>query len=189
MRQSVTSMSGLFVSAGLLVEYAAGPWLSYEYIIMVSALPSLLFAVAWIRLKESPYHLIAKGKRKEATDVLLWLRGASPGIHDEFIQIEVTVITLIMILLSSFDNCVLTENTRNKKKKQEKESSADGSRLRKFYRIAKYVKVNNVDLATIRKLKNPGFEESLCGLAFVSTMYCIIVSYKRGFILKLHFLV
>jgi hypothetical protein len=57
---------------------------------IVSACVPITFAVSFFFFPESPYHLLAKGKREEATKALQWLRGQSrEGVHAELNAIQV----------------------------------------------------------------------------------------------------
>jgi SP family facilitated glucose transporter-like MFS transporter 8 len=49
-----------------------------------------MFAVSFVFFPESPYHLLAKGRREEAAKALQWLRGQSrAGVQEELEVIEV----------------------------------------------------------------------------------------------------
>jgi hypothetical protein len=49
-----------------------------------------MFAVSFVFFPESPYHLLAKGKREEATKSLQWFRGRSrEGVQEELNTIQV----------------------------------------------------------------------------------------------------
>jgi hypothetical protein len=46
-----------------------------------------MFAASFIFFPESPYHLLAKGRREEATKALQWLRGQSRAVVEEELNV------------------------------------------------------------------------------------------------------
>jgi Sugar (and other) transporter. len=82
----------LLVVTGYLFEYCIGPYVEYVYLAIATACVPITFAVSFFFFPESPYHLLAKGKREEATKALQWLRGQSrEGVQAELSEIQVTL--------------------------------------------------------------------------------------------------
>lgn len=73
-RGALGSFLQLLVVVGFLFEYSIGPYVSYMQLAIVSACVPIVFAVSFFFFPESPYYLLAKGKREEATKALQWLR-------------------------------------------------------------------------------------------------------------------
>jgi len=91
-RGALGSLLQLLVVVGFLFEYCIGPYVTYQHLAIASAFVPIMFAVSFFFFPESPYHLLAKGKREEATKALQWLRGQSRmGVQAELNDIQVTL--------------------------------------------------------------------------------------------------
>jgi SP family facilitated glucose transporter-like MFS transporter 8 len=72
--------------------YCIGPYVTYQHLAIAGAFVPVIFAVSFFFVPESPYYLLAKGKREEATKALQWLRGQSRvGVQAELNDIQVTL--------------------------------------------------------------------------------------------------
>ncbi|CAH1405593.1 unnamed protein product [Nezara viridula] len=85
-RGPLNSISQVFLAIGFLVEYCAGPYVSYEMLVFISFCVTASFGIVFFFAPESPYYLIAKGKKTEAFKVLKTLRG---NLTDESINAEI----------------------------------------------------------------------------------------------------
>lgn len=83
------SITTMFVMGqlGVLVMYSVAPYLSIATTAWISMAPPILFLLTFIWMPETPYFLLGKGKREEARNVLVKLRGHD-NIDEEFEQIE-----------------------------------------------------------------------------------------------------
>jgi SP family facilitated glucose transporter-like MFS transporter 8 len=80
----------LLVVIGFLFEYCVGPYVTYTHLAIVTGCVPVMFAVSFALFPESPYHLLAKGRREEAAKALQWLRGQSrAGVQEELDTIQV----------------------------------------------------------------------------------------------------
>ncbi|XP_015597181.1 facilitated trehalose transporter Tret1 isoform X2 [Cephus cinctus] len=64
----------VMVTAGNLITYTVGPWVTREILALISAVPSIIFILTFIWMPESPYYLIMKKRSTEAANSLAWLR-------------------------------------------------------------------------------------------------------------------
>jgi SP family facilitated glucose transporter-like MFS transporter 8 len=91
-RGALGSFLQLLVVVGFLFEYCIGPYVTYQHLAIASAFVPIMFAVSFFFFPESPYYLLAKGKREEATKALQWLRGQSRvGVQAELNDIQAAV--------------------------------------------------------------------------------------------------
>ncbi|XP_022184081.1 facilitated trehalose transporter Tret1 [Nilaparvata lugens] len=90
LRGALGSVIELFLSAGFMIEYCAGPFLSYNNLILVSVILPILFIITFIWMPESPHYLLASGRRTDAAKSLRWLRGniSHDAVEKEITQIE-----------------------------------------------------------------------------------------------------
>lgn len=96
LRGALCALNELFLAAGFVTAYAAGPYLSYRDLIFVCIIMPTCFLIIFFWMPESPYHLLAKGKRQEAIKTLRWLRG---GVPEDFIEKEIIEIQVIKALI------------------------------------------------------------------------------------------
>jgi MFS family permease len=71
-----TFMQLLFVN-GLLFVYVVGAFVSIFWLNVICGLVPIIFGILFIFMPESPYFLIANGRKNEAILALKWLRGAN----------------------------------------------------------------------------------------------------------------
>ncbi|KAG4073186.1 hypothetical protein HA402_002575 [Bradysia odoriphaga] len=91
-RDTLGSFMQLFIVMGILYVYAIGPFVSYYALQYACLAVQAAFAVGFFFMPESPYYYIGKGKKKEATEALKFLRGKSgEGVQDELTDIQVSV--------------------------------------------------------------------------------------------------
>lgn len=74
------------MALGFLIEYCVGPYVSYEVLVFISFCVTTSFGIVFFFAPESPYYLIAKGRKMEAFKVLKTLRG---NLTDETINAEI----------------------------------------------------------------------------------------------------
>ncbi|XP_049828721.1 facilitated trehalose transporter Tret1-like [Schistocerca gregaria] len=77
------------MSAGGLISYCMGPYMSYSAVAIVSAAVPVVFMVGFLWMPESPYFLALRGRDKDAEGALRRLRGA---VTEEAIQEELDII-------------------------------------------------------------------------------------------------
>lgn len=67
-----------------------GPYVTYTHLAIVSGCVPVMFAVSFVFFPESPYYLLARGRREKATRALQWLRGQSRAeVQEELDVIQV----------------------------------------------------------------------------------------------------
>ncbi|PNF21494.1 hypothetical protein B7P43_G13559 [Cryptotermes secundus] len=89
-RGALGSFLQLLVVTGYLFEYCVGPYVTYTHLAIVSGCVPVMFAVSFVLFPESPYYLLARGRREEAARALQWLRGQSRAeVQEELDVIEV----------------------------------------------------------------------------------------------------
>ncbi|XP_075228671.1 facilitated trehalose transporter Tret1-like isoform X2 [Lycorma delicatula] len=74
-RAAIASCSELFVSCGYMLEYIIGPSVTYTTLVYCSCIIPLISLFLFLWIPESPYYLLAKGRRTKAMKWLSWLRG------------------------------------------------------------------------------------------------------------------
>ncbi|RZF43762.1 hypothetical protein LSTR_LSTR009185 [Laodelphax striatellus] len=89
-REALCSLNELFLAAGFVTAYGAGPYLSYHELIIVCVIMPVVFLMIFVWMPESPHYLLSKGKRQETIKILQWLRGGVPEdcIEKELIEIQ-----------------------------------------------------------------------------------------------------
>lgn len=89
-RGALGAVIEFFLSAGFLLEYCAGPFISYNNLILASVVLPVLFILTFMWMPESPHYLLASGRTKDAITSLRWLRGDIPmdAIEKELAQIQ-----------------------------------------------------------------------------------------------------
>ncbi|KAK9501581.1 hypothetical protein O3M35_012280 [Rhynocoris fuscipes] len=92
-RGSLSTLLIFSVSAGILLEYCVGPWSSYHVLIIVSAIPAILFVATFFYFPESPYYLLLKERKADAIESLRWYRGniAPSAAETELSEIQKNV--------------------------------------------------------------------------------------------------
>ncbi|RLU25240.1 hypothetical protein DMN91_003333 [Ooceraea biroi] len=89
-RGALGSFLQLFITFGLLYSYAIGPFVSYTVFWIVCAILPILFFVCFMMMPESPYFLLAQGRRDEAITSLAKLRSKSEAaVQKEADEIQV----------------------------------------------------------------------------------------------------
>ncbi|KAG8227203.1 hypothetical protein J437_LFUL003409 [Ladona fulva] len=74
-RGALCSFPQLFITFGILLQYAVGPYVTYEALAGINLAFPIIYVASFFFMPESPYHLLAKGKIEEAERSLVWLRG------------------------------------------------------------------------------------------------------------------
>lgn len=77
-RGSLLAMPTVMTKSGFLFCFALAPFLAIRTMAVVSMVPCALFAATFVWMPDSPYHLVAVGRRDEAQRCLQRLRG-----HDD----------------------------------------------------------------------------------------------------------
>jgi len=89
-RGALGSFLQLFITFGLLYSYAIGPFVSYTVFWIVCAILPVLFFLCFMLMPESPYFLLAQGRRAEAITSLAKLRRKSEAaVQKEADEIQV----------------------------------------------------------------------------------------------------
>lgn len=89
MRGALSSLFSFSFSAGLLLEYLVGPYVSFGSLIMVSCVAPVLFFISSPCIPESPYFHIQQDLEFKAFNNLMWLR---KGVPDDVVVEEVKTI-------------------------------------------------------------------------------------------------
>lgn len=77
------------MTLGILYVYSIGPFVNYAGLaIMCGILPAIWFVLVLLVVPESPTYLWRSGKRKEAEDVLIILRGKDYDTSDELAALQ-----------------------------------------------------------------------------------------------------
>ncbi|XP_069691025.1 facilitated trehalose transporter Tret1-like [Periplaneta americana] len=110
-RGCLGNIRGTVADVGITLMYIVGPYLSIRCMAIISVSLPLLFLFAYFWLPESPMFLLGKGRRSEALDAYLWLRGGDIQRAEEEMEKlsavvvttkdssdEVTVINLLSVL-------------------------------------------------------------------------------------------
>ncbi|KAK9497335.1 hypothetical protein O3M35_004673 [Rhynocoris fuscipes] len=87
-RGSLSTLFAIMTYVGVLVEFAVGPYVSYNALAIISASFCIIFIVLFAWMPETPYFLIKIGDKKGARDSLYWLRGGSEQVDEELYRIE-----------------------------------------------------------------------------------------------------
>ena len=90
MRGILGSMLTVAAKIGMLLEYCIGPFVSVRNLAFISLVMPILFVITFAWLPETPYQLMRRGKRKEAEDSLMKLRGIKE-VSEELKIIEQSV--------------------------------------------------------------------------------------------------
>ncbi|KAL1137665.1 hypothetical protein AAG570_009361 [Ranatra chinensis] len=90
-RGALGSVNQVFSGVGMLIQYSVGPYVGYTTLVVVSACVTLLFALVFAFMPESPYHLVNKGHILKAEEVIRWVRHNPPQqlVDKEIAEIEV----------------------------------------------------------------------------------------------------
>uniref|UniRef100_A0A1B6DQ91 Major facilitator superfamily (MFS) profile domain-containing protein n=2 Tax=Clastoptera arizonana TaxID=38151 RepID=A0A1B6DQ91_9HEMI len=78
MRGLLNGLNLVTRSSTILFQYVAGNLVNYFTLIELSCIVPILYFLLMFWMPESPYFLIAKGKKDEAIKVLTWFRGEVP---------------------------------------------------------------------------------------------------------------
>lgn len=76
-----------------MIEYACGPYVSYQNLIIINFVPALLFLPAFSFIPESPYFSLRKGLANKAFESLSWLRTSQTleAVESEMNEIKVSL--------------------------------------------------------------------------------------------------
>ncbi|CAH2252069.1 facilitated trehalose transporter Tret1-like [Pararge aegeria] len=111
------ALTSSFVSVfllGLLVSYIIGGYLSYEHVVFINFILSMMFILLLTLIKESPVYLLKRGRNKEAAESLAFYRRVEANSVE--VQMEIKKITLqlnpkIDKILQDGDDVLLTTET------------------------------------------------------------------------------
>ncbi|KAM9811146.1 solute carrier family 2, facilitated glucose transporter member 8 [Neosynchiropus ocellatus] len=87
-RGTLGSCVQLMVVLGIMGVYLAGLFLDWRWLAIVCCLPPTLLMVCMCFMPESPRFLLSQGKRREAEEALLFLRGPDAPVEWECGRIE-----------------------------------------------------------------------------------------------------
>jgi len=78
----------LSITSGILMAYSLGLCLGWRELAIVGAAAPLISFLLSLRVAESPRWLLSVGRKTDAFNVLVWLRGASAVGENEFYEME-----------------------------------------------------------------------------------------------------
>ncbi|CAH1404637.1 unnamed protein product [Nezara viridula] len=87
-RGSLGAMFQLMSSNGGLYVYIIAAIFPYTELPLLCGLLNIMFLIFFFKAPESPIYLIQKGRRSEATDALIYLRGKQHNIHKDLEEME-----------------------------------------------------------------------------------------------------
>ncbi|XP_053726710.1 solute carrier family 2, facilitated glucose transporter member 8 [Synchiropus splendidus] len=87
-RGTLGSCVQLMVVLGIMGVYLAGLFLDWRWLAIVCSIPPTLLMVCMCFMPESPRFLLSQGKRREAEEALLFLRGPDAPVEWECARIE-----------------------------------------------------------------------------------------------------
>ncbi|KAI4461913.1 sugar transporter-like [Holotrichia oblita] len=91
-RGAIGALFGNFITAGMMISFTLGPFLSIKLFNIVEVLfPVIMVALSYF-IVESPYYLVANNKMREAEEVLKYLRSKS----EKEVQNELTEINDVL---------------------------------------------------------------------------------------------
>jgi hypothetical protein len=90
-RGALGNFRGIAADTGTISVYAVGSYLSIQHAGFVCVSVPILFLFAFVWLPESPMFLLGKGKRREAFEAYLCLRGDSSLAEEEMKKLEAVV--------------------------------------------------------------------------------------------------
>lgn len=79
------------VNVGILLAYAFGRYVNFEYLALISCVPAAAMVVSMLSLPESPRFLVAKHKKQEARLALIKFRGTDL-VHQELERMHENII-------------------------------------------------------------------------------------------------
>lgn len=101
-RSAVNTIMQFFFTSGILLQYCAGPYISYLQLIIVSITPCIFGIMLYPWLRESPYYLVYKNDTSKAISNLQWLRG---GVPQSSIEQEIKNIQVSSNFMNIYYNC------------------------------------------------------------------------------------
>ncbi|XP_055630209.1 facilitated trehalose transporter Tret1-like [Toxorhynchites rutilus septentrionalis] len=85
----------VMANSAYVLEYSVGPYVDFRSLAWISLALPVIFFVLFIWTPESPYHLLAHGRNKEALSTLCWLRRSdesSDQLEKEFTQMKALIL-------------------------------------------------------------------------------------------------
>ena len=99
LRGSLGSIFSLAICAGQLLAYLVGAFCHWKMSALYGAVPPALLVVLMYAMPETPRWALMKNRRREAIELLLWLRGPDVDIEKECLSIESTFGTNLIFLI------------------------------------------------------------------------------------------
>ena len=88
LRGSLTALSSVFLSFGVLFQYTMGAFMSWNMMSAISCLVPVLALIGMLILPETPNYLVSHQKPEKAFESLAKLRGSSYNLQREIDQLQ-----------------------------------------------------------------------------------------------------
>ncbi|XP_049809582.1 facilitated trehalose transporter Tret1-2 homolog [Schistocerca nitens] len=90
-RGALGSLMQTSITVGFMIDYCAGPFVSYTTLAAIGLATPLLFVACFVWMPESPYYLLAVGEEAAAERALRWLRDVNRDVIFELREIKKAV--------------------------------------------------------------------------------------------------
>ncbi|XP_047112482.1 sugar transporter ERD6-like 4 [Schistocerca piceifrons] len=90
-RGALGSLMQTSITVGFMIDYCAGPFVSYTTLAAIGLATPLLFVACFVWMPESPYYLLAVGDEAAAERALRWLRDINQDVIFELREIKKAV--------------------------------------------------------------------------------------------------
>ncbi|XP_076680207.1 facilitated trehalose transporter Tret1-like [Andrena cerasifolii] len=81
-RGASSTMMALLLNIGFMIEYIVGPQVDGKILVIICAIPTIVFMLTFLWMPESPYYYLQKGNRKGAELALKSLRGTNDNTNE-----------------------------------------------------------------------------------------------------------
>ncbi|PSN46525.1 Facilitated trehalose transporter Tret1 [Blattella germanica] len=111
-RGTLGTLRGVGADTGILLIYGLAPYLPIQTMAIISIALPLLFIILYYFIPESPMFLLSKGKRTEAKNAFLWLRGGDVNSAEEEVK-KMDVVVEVISRKVSLKELLSVRGTRN----------------------------------------------------------------------------